>query len=806
MAGSSDKSVKRLVRQFRLRANALAIARKLLPPIIILMIVAIIARILGQELELSNFALKSLTILAIFAWLGWAIFIFLSIGKITLFSEAQATSLIEKHSGLEAIAPLSENDAIRASGDTELWQIAQTNKNNALNKLVAPKLAKHFDYVMAIFSLLVLGAFIVNPAQNLNSIAPNFSLLIDGAPVEINTIATQPKYTNLPQIELTNNDKVFELAEGSIISIRLNGAKSAPKIQYGPVVIKMRQENANNWHASIEVRKSAQLKVRRFGTKQSWKIKVKKDFKPNIGKDLNIAASGYDKANLTLKANDDYELKSARLVLQSPNKKIQTLIEIDPKFINLGEISNLSVKTSHSALVGKRVNAFLEIVDAKGQKARSRLVKLDLPKPVFNSNFAKALQEVRLLILTETSSYKRVSPEYMWVQDISSGEKIKIMASENIRFAPPNVARAYETLAAIHSIRGDLGLSVANSFSLTHALKTLEYAKSTEEAQKSAETLWNIIETFENSQIDSRSKIANAIENLKAALKSGAEAPEIEALKSELQVAISEHLKTLSEQSGESGDMEIAENEISDQIDIQQILDNAQNDAAGGNSDEAAAKLDELNQMLSQLQPGGQGAGQSIKIDGLNQSGAPDPLAQEQQNLFEDTKNSSEGQNGSLMERQENLLSKIPEDGNSDAPADPKLNEARAAMGAALEALKAGDKQGAIAAQQAAIDALKQRSDNQLPHDSADNNKDPLGRNLLPKSGEEKPSAAANKVQKGSEDRNNKIGKNDGSQTKLPGKSDPIRAQSILDKLRERLSRQSQSEEERNYLENAIAN
>jgi hypothetical protein len=118
-------------------------------------------------------------------------------------------------------------------------------------------------------------------------------------------------------------------------------------------------------------------------------------------------------------------------------------------------------------------------------------------------------------------------------------------------------------------------------------------------------------------------------------------------------------------------------------------------------------------------------------------------------------------------------------------------------MGAALESLKRGDNETAHAAQIAAIEALKGRSNNPETDNSGgnENNKDPLGRTI-----EQRETSVQEDTKSG------KSGKNDGKQTKLPTNADPIKAQGILNRLRENLSKPNQTEEERNYLENAIAN
>lgn len=818
MKSSDDKSIDGFIQGVQIRLNFIAFARRAFWPLILFLLLAIVFGNLSNYFAQSVFRQQIAIWLRLIGFAGIIVTLVWAFSRPLYWNRNKTIAEIEIQNRLTAIAPLSSKDAKLAGGNKELWQMAKLQKAAAIQKLQAPKIFALNDFILGAIFVLCFGVFLLKPMENYKSIWPNYSILFDGAQIEINAIAIQPEYTSKPSLDISATNGNIELIEGSLIDLRINGPKSAPRISYGNFNIKMRKDGANTWRAKIISNKSAKLKLHRFGVQKSWRIKIIEDEKPKIESDFAIETQGHDSLNIKILAKDDYGIKRANLHLLGANKAIQTIIELDINAINLGTASSMNVKTGHSALVGQNISAYVEIEDELGQKAKSKIEKFQLPIPIFNSVFAKALQEIRLLILLETKDYKRRKPEYMWIDDNISGGKIKVIATDNIKNAPPNTIRAYELLSAIYSVRENLGLSLSQNMGITHAIKSLEYSNNQTDARKVAATLWSIIETFEHNNLDSRSKVASAIANLKNALNNGASTEEIDVLKSELKTAINEHLEALASQSGESGDMELAESEISENLDINRILDEVQNDANNGNSNDASAKLDELNQMLSQMQPGSGGQGQSISIDGLNPSGPNNPLAAQQQSIMEDTKNydqnnSTQSDLENLIQKQENLLSQMGDNTNSETPNDQNLNDARAAMGAALEALKNNDIQTAQAAQQSAIDSLNKRAPMPNKSNNANDNlgnQDPLGRSIkLPNEGQAKNGNNAKTGNSNSQSPNGKTsasGNNDGRATKLPNGATPMKAQDILNRLRERLSRPEQSDEERNYLENAISN
>ncbi len=802
----SENNILHFVRRVQLYANTIIVSRIIAFPLLLVLLTGIAISLFSAAFEQTINSLLWINIAKIITIICAIILMIISLRTNNFWSKARTIKEIESRNNIGEIAALSAKDEKIASGDIGLWVLAKHKRDAALNGLRPPKLIGPKDSLLLVAVFISLLAFSLSPNTNINSIKPNFSLALDGAPLEISAIAVAPEYTKIPNLDLSGTSKRHEIPQRSIVEIKVNGAKSAPFVSYGSQKQRMQKIGINSWQASMRLDTSAKLKVHRFGVQKAWRIKIKKDQAPRIDKNFSIASQNYDSLNVNLSAFDDYGIKAARLVLQGINKSQETIVEIDANQISLGENSSLSIRTSHSALVGQKVIAYVEIEDEIGQKAISRKQKLDLPKPIFNTLLANALQEIRLLILLELKDYKKAPADFMWIYDNETNAKIKLIATDNLKNAPKNIVRAYEILNAIYSVRANLGLNIAQSMSLTYAIKSLEYAKSRNEAFKVADTLWNIIETFEHNNLDSRTKIAQKIAQLKSAMKSGASEEEIQMLRSELMGAISEHLQNLAEQSGESGDMELAEGEMAGNIDINQVLNDAQNDASSGNTDEADAKLDELNQLLSNLQPGGNSGGQSISIDGMGQSGQINPLAEEQQKLLDETKIANPNDLGALIERQENLLSQIGENQDPETPSDPNQNEARAAMSAALEALKNGDLDTAQSAQEAAISALKKGTQGQnIPNNANDNyNRDPLGRKLPNPNSNSNPKANSNHKQK-----NNSIGANgtnDGSETKLPTNSSPLKANDILNRIREKLSNPDQSEEEKNYLENAISN
>lgn len=775
----------KLARQERI----IATCRAILPSLILLAALAAFGAIVQNLDKFGPFVRALYQIFIVIIWLAAAVIGYIRLKFLQKPSARQFAISIERKIGIEELAPFSTSGDVQIIGNAAIWKLAKQRISGAKysGKGLINLSAKDLVLLSVFAAFICLGA--INPTSAIEALRPNIWVLMGAKEPQISAHIEAPPWLNLPNVDLAADAETIDAVRGSIVELRLSGPKSAPKVSFGTYKQAMWKDENNNWRIRIKILKSGNLKIHSFGTSAKYKIKIRPDVAPIINGEVKIEPSS-NELILSFNVHDEFPLKSAHLALygRSNNDDFGTTrltdnLVIDPELINFDAPLRIKVDSSQSALVGIKVGAVLVLEDMYGQKTQSRTANIVLPQPYFNTQIAKALQEVRLLLLRENSPYRAIEQNYLFLNDPINGGLIKVMAPNPILSAPKSINRAHMILSAMTSSRDQLPIFDNARIGLSHALRRLEYSQNLSSAKEVAQILWSIIINIEENSHDSKTKIAQAINNLKAAMQNNADAGQIAMLQDELKGAITEHLESLRNQSGEAGDMEVADGEIIGEIDIDKSLNDAQESAQSGDTQGAGQKLDELEEMLSNLGPNSEGNGaKGVAIKGLADNPQAEDLANDQQELADETLSSgAQRSDEELRAEQEKLLSKLQEPNNPEAPEDPNLSEARAHMETAIEELKAGNRKNANKAQLAGVEALRRA--NQVP--SNGENTDPLGRNI----GDGPTRAEAPNGTKG-------------DTVRL--ETEPLRARDILEKLRQRLSRPNSNEEEKNYIENAI--
>ena len=750
--------------------NLWSIVRTLLLPLLLILSVAAFIPILKLfPISDSVYSIFSTTIMVV----GYTIALYVFVKKIrniAPFKYEFAETLFEKHYNLTAISPLSIIGSRPLNGDKNLWlyEIERIGQIKIKPRIYFPRLLAADKLLITALSLafMIVG---IDYKHSLPVLKPDFAVYFGGAPKSINAwVVVKDNQGAIIPLEAKNN----QIKDGSEVEIEVNGVKFSPKITFDGNEKKLEKVTDGKFQTNIIINNSGTLKLKYFGIRKKWQIEIIKPPIPHFkGKiDFNPVGTNSIAAHFTI--NDKKAVDRAQLVLKGKinGNEIISTHEINIKDINSGE-NNIIIPTAESPLVGYDARAWIEIANSDNKTARSQIKLINVPLPVFSNDFSRAIAEIRLMILRETHPYK--SPLFNFAN--INGDNIDV--SDYIGAAPKDIKKAYALLDGINNAK-NLELPILYQNGISYTLATLEGARNINEAHKATGILWEILQQSISDSQDTKSKVSDAIQKLKRAIQNGASQEELSQLRQELNNAIAQHIAELSQQNGDSGDMEVEDKTNLSGSNLQKMMDDIEENAKNGNSDDALSQLDQLDELMQNLSVSKQGGGEG--------NTSPSDLVNQQRNLMDETNSALSSNNKNpksseeLAQKQKALeqsLETLKHGSNDDA-----LSAAQQNMQNAEQALKNGDLQGALKEQAQALQNLKQSADQN--QDNSDN-KDPLGR-------------AAD------QSNNGKSANGKGEKTKIPPNQDKNRVRDIIKTLREKLSNPDSDSDERDYYENLL--
>jgi hypothetical protein len=292
-----------------------------------------------------------------------------------------------------------------------------------------------------------------------------------------------------------------------------------------------------------------------------------------------------------------------------------------------------------------------------------------------------------------------------------------------------------------------------------------------------------------------------------------------------LREATANYMEALVQEALRNGQQETVEDtqdqtELSGQ-DIEQMLRDVQRLAEQGRHAEAQQMLEQLSQILANMDvrlsesEGGEGEGQQDaqmqeSMDSLSQAmgeqralnNETQQQQQEQQQQQQQDQQNQQSQGGSggdqqggqggdeLAQRQAEIRQGLAEaqEMADDAGATPSdsLGEAGEAMRRAEEALRRGDLEGASAAQNAALESMREGAET-LAAEMRERGREGQGQRGERSGGARDPLGRS-------------LGGADGEGDAVPSTSDPVRAREIFDEIRRRAQDANRPEAERDYL------
>jgi uncharacterized protein (TIGR02302 family) len=664
---------------------------------------------------------------------------------------------------------------------------------------------------LALVATLILGQGSLT--QNLRE-ATRITPAIPTVPLALDAWLKPPAYTGRPPLLLTSaviREKMaagvdIEVPENAIFTLRVSGAEK-PELKFlspgtnTPLTDITSKSDMKNGALTAEatLKRPATIVVTDGSTELArWPVTLIPDAPPTLA--LTEQPSSDRKGNLSLKwqTKDDYGVRKLKGEVELADEQ-DGGVGFESNGIFLFDAPELKFAlrrgntkdekgTSRFDLAkhpwaGFNVILNMTAEDAAGQQGKLEPVTFKMPERVFVKPLPRALIEQRkqLVLFPERSAHvsQLIDAVNLYPAGLFEGHTPSIM------------------MGAISS-----RLRNASGYSDIHAAQDM---------------MWDLaVKLEEGSLSDLRAELKSLKEELEKALREGASKERIAELMDKLKNAMNKYLDAMREEAekraAEGGPQpKNGEGKSVSREELEKMLKDMEEMSKNGNNDEAQAMLDQLDQLLQNLEPGGQNeqAGGDGSMDNMMQ-GLGD-MMKKQQRLMDETQRmpgqgqqpGQEGEGGDkpgegkgLAERQQQLQKQLDGLRGQGGP-NQSLEDADRAMGEAGEALKNGDKEGALQKQGEALDNLRkgaqklaeemrkqgqgQRNGEARDGEGRGNNDDPLGRPRATRNPDDGP-----------------------DKDMLPKEEAMQRAREILETLRAKANERGLSDQEKAYIDRLL--
>ena len=686
-------------------------------------------------------------------------------------------------------------------------------------KLVPPQSRwRQFDpYALRVPVALGLVAALIlgqgSLTQNLRE-AARFTPAIPAIPLALDAWLKPPAYTGRPPLLLTSNvirEKLatgadIEVPENAVFSLRISGA-GKPELKFlspgtNDIVkdITAKSELKNGTlTAEATLSRPATIVVTDGLTELArWPVILVPDAPPTLA--LTEKPVGDAKGNLSLKwqIKDDYGVRKITGEMELADEQdgevgfesngIFLFDAPELKFPMRRGNSKDEKATSRFDLAKHPWAGFSVILnmtaeDAAGQQGKLEPVTFKIPERVFVKPLPRALIEQR----------------------------------KQLVLFPERATQVSQLIDAVNLYPAGLFDGHTPSIMMGAISSRLRNASGYGEIHAAMDMMWDLAVKLEDGSLsDLRAELKSLKEELEKALREGAPKERIAELMDKLKGAMNKYLDAMREQAekqaAEGGPKpQNGEGKSVSREDLEKMLKDMEEMSKGGNNDMAQQMLDELDKLLQNLQPGGQDqqAGGEGSMDNMMQ-GLGD-MMKKQQRLMDETQRmpgqgEQEGQQGEggdqpgegkgLADRQQQLQKQL--DGlRGQGGQNPSLDDAGRAMGEAGDALKEGNKEGALQKQGEALDKLRkgaqklaeemrkngqgQKIGEARDGEGRGNDDDPLGRPRSTRNPDEGP-----------------------DKDMLPNEQAMQKAREILETLRAKANERGLSDQERAYIDRLL--
>ena len=687
-----------------------------------------------------------LAVLAILAAaLVWSL---LPLFKLPRIKRLQALRKLEQASAVEHRGLSSADDRLATEiMDPRTETLWAEHKERQLAKLnhvkVVPPQSRWRDFdpyalrvpvALGLFAALILGQGSLT--QNLRE-AARISAPVPAVPLTLDAWLKPPAYTGRPPVLLSSaviKEKLaagesIEVPENAIFTLRVSGADKPELLFLAPgsdtplaeIEAKITAKDSA-LSAEATLTRPATIVVREGATELArWPVALLPDAPPTIT--MTEKPGGDSKGALTLKwqGKDDYGLRKVTGEVDLADEQdggtgfeSNGIFLFDPPELKFAlkranakdEKGTSRFDVAKHPWAGFNVTLNMTAIDGAGQEGKLEAVTFKMPERVFVKPLPRALIEQRkqLVLFPERAQHvgRLLDTVNLYPKGLFEGRTPSIM------------------LGAIAS-----RLRNASGYSDIH------YAM---------DQMWELAVNLEEGSLsDLRAELKALKEELEKALREGAPQERIAELMDKMRDAMNKFMDEMrkeSERRAAEGGQQPPQDQQGKSItreDLERMMKELEDMSKGGNNDMAQQLLDQLDQLLQNLQPGGQqqaGEGSGSMEDMMQGLG---DMMKKQQRLMDDTQRQGQGQQpgqqgegqqpgegqqgqgqgqqpgqgqGGLADRQQQLQNQL-RGLRGQGMGNQALEDAERAMGEAEKSLREGDQQGALDKQSEALQNLR---------------------------------------------------------------------------------------------------
>ncbi|MBO6796606.1 DUF4175 family protein [Maricaulis sp.] len=671
---------------------------------------------------------------------------------------------------------------------------------------------------------------------------------VDAGEITLDAWIDPPAYTGRAPIFLDADETSADVPQGATFIARIAGSRRSPRVTQqtseGRERAEVNELGDGVWEARVVMQENGSVRLISGSTRRSWTLDVLADTPPQV-RILDIPEATADgELDLQFSVVDDYGATAYALELRPEGERDAEWdrLEITPSGIATIEAEGATrtlLETAQHALAGSRVDIRVLAEDAAGNVGRSPELATTLPERVFLDALARAVAEQRREVLLTTTAYAPLEDRpVMYREEIPPGPAYLAEEPERrIERAPESLQRVALALDAISDAPRYFFDDPIVYLGLREVLHRLRRARDRADLGTIEDDLWQIALRAElGSLADAEAALRAAERALAEALARGADETELAALFEAFEQAMENYMAALAREAvqaqneNEGGGGESLNNEA-----LQALLDALRDAAELGNTADARQALAALSELLRNMEMQmGQGGGEGNQPDPVTEAiqEALEELGDmigEQRDLQDQTFGMQQeqqqggqpqsGQSGQGGEQSGDIPSGLAENQDGGAArsmeladmqselaeqlqrslqalpegADQSAGDAASAMQQAEEALRQGDAQAALDAQEDALAELRAGAE-QLASDLLERLAEQQGQDGQGEDGQEEDPLG--RPAEGSFA--------DGQGVEIPDELSRARAREILEELRRRAAEAGREQDELDYIERLL--
>lgn len=800
-------------------------------PFLVLMTALICAAVLGLFETASP---KAHALMALLALILAGLFLARGLQKSRPASVAEAKAHVDRLSDLQPASTLEDSPASYDPQTVALWKAHQTRTAQHAQSLkplglftALRRKDRGFLHILGPLALIASGVYAgaQAPSRLLSATLPDWGALMGADTMMIQAWVSPPSYTGEAPFDLVSGHTATA-PSGAEIVVRIESPLSPVlKIQKGDASSKQRLKRLEDgaFEARLTLDEAITAQVHSWGERASYRILDLGDNSPVTSFITTPGLGEMDRTSFGWKASDDYGLASVSFELKPLDERYDAdaLTSLIPLEIGAVEPKSaedqVELDLTRHRLAGLEVEARLVAQDAGGKIGYSDPVTFKLPEKLFIMPVAKAAAEIRSDVLREWREYADGNDKALADLDNTT--------STRLEFAPLGVRSAAMKLDALTYAPDTYFNDRPLYLGLRRAHSTLKASRDLPDTLATDDLLWMLALRAEYGDLASAEAALEAAKRaLAQALRDGADDAEIERLMQAFKDAVSRFLQArLAEamrrgefgmEGGGMGGPQLGDDELTRMLEALEDL------AETGARDQARQLLSDVTDMLSNLR-----AFTMNPSDGLDSPPQDGPLSdameklaeslRDQRDLRDDTEQAESGSSGEdgqsaeeLAQRQADLAETLREmapqpggDGEEGESGDGQTSALDGEIGEwieralegqqdAEESLREGDLRGAQLAQKEVEEALS-RGATALA-DWMDRRSEELGAG-----GEDRVDPLGEPI-----NRPGAVG--DGDDVVVPDEAERQRARDILEKLRDKSSKQDLTPEEKDYIKRLL--